>query len=220
MANCTVLYNFPPNFPVPAVAQGNDAEEAARLLQLLPSVLPAGTGSSSGTQLLSSLLSKGQPVTPANDAAPDLTAMLHGLDQGLRLQALLDARPPQQAQQALTATEMVAEYAASLQRCAVSEAAAANNSTAAQAAAVSHEFITWLSARQQARGVSLQTCTPVDVKVFFESHWLQQHGSLLLSDGKQYAAPSYLSSSISHLSGMFRRLGRTGEYDAQRQVGH
>ena len=80
------------------------------------------------------------------------------------------------------------------------------------------EFTHWLAARSAARGVTIQDCSPEDVAVFFESWWLQQHGSSQLEDGELYAAPSYLDSAVSHLSGLFKRLGREGSYDYTRKV--
>ena len=148
-----------------------------------------------------------------------LSALLQGFDYGSRAQALLNKRPAQQVQSALSSAQVIQEYLASLQRSAEAEAQAGNSSSSAQAAAVCQEFDAFLQARHAVRGATLLTCSPVDVKVFFESQWLSQHGSLVLNDGQQYAAPSYLNTSISHLSGLFKRLRRTGEYDSARQVG-
>lgn len=40
----------------------------------------------------------------------------------------------------------------------------------------------------------------------------------MLDDGSTYAAPSYLDSAISHVSGMFKRMGRVREYDPVQEV--
>lgn len=113
---------------------------------------------------------------------------------------------------------MVTEYMGSLQRLAAVEAATANPGTMSAASAVCQEFCSWLAVRSSARGVSVQTCTPEDVAVFFESDWLPNHGSSVLTDGQVHAAPSYLDTSVSHLSGFFKRLGRDGQYNHSTQV--
>lgn len=115
---------------------------------------------------------------------------------------------------------MQAEYTASLTRVAAAEAEAANPGSKAAAAAAAQEFMAWLSARSTARGVDLLTCTPEDIIVFLESYWLRRHGSLLLSDGNLHAAPSTLSATISHLSGVLKAAGRSGLYDPDRQAGN
>ncbi|KAL4448042.1 hypothetical protein ABPG75_005261 [Micractinium tetrahymenae] len=111
----------------------------------------------------------------------------------------MNRRPPPAAEAPLGSSEVLAEYASSLQRLAQNEAAAANPSTSAAAAA---------------------TCTPEDVAVFFESHWLPKHGSSLLEDGAVHAAPSYLASTVSHLRGFFKRLGRDGQFSHATQTGN
>ncbi|KAL4452526.1 hypothetical protein ABPG75_008188, partial [Micractinium tetrahymenae] len=153
------------------------------------------------------------------DAAAS-SALLHELSSSLRAAALLSRRPPPAAEAPLGSSEVLAEYASSLQRLAQNEAAAANPSTSAAAAAVSSEFCSWLAARSLARRITLQTCTPEDVAVFFESHWLPKHCSSLLEDGAVHAAPSYLASTVSHLRGFFKRLGRDGQFSHATQTGN
>ena len=76
----------------------------------------------------------------------------------------------------------------------------------------------WMQPRCQARGVTLMSCAPVDISVYFTSSWLPSHGSLLLDDGQTHAAPSYLENTVSHLSSFFKKLGREGPYDYAKQV--
>lgn len=143
-----------------------------------------------------------------------VTALLEGVDRGCRADALLSMQPALQVQQVLTPAQVVQEYTDSLQRSAAAEAAADTRITALQAAIVCQELNAFLQARQAARGVSLLTCSPVEVKVgVLESQCLRQHGSTMLSDGHLHAVPSYLNTAISHLSGLFKRLGCNGEYD-------
>ena len=198
-----------PNFPAPAVLQDGGA------FSLLQELLTA-----CGSQWAVQIAEQNSNLhTAAGSSYGQLTALLDGLDRSCRAEALLHTRPAaQQEQPPLSTAAVVQEYAGSLQRSADMEAAAGCSRSTAQAAAVCHEFAAFLAARQGARGVTLLTCSPVDIKVFFETQWLKQHGSTVLSDGQRYAAPSYLETCISHLSGLFKRLGRVGEYDSIRQV--
>jgi len=152
------------------VLQVGDVQQSVHILEETMAILG---GPSAGRSSLMSLLAA-QPAITVAPAQGQVTALLHQLDQAFRLEALLNARPAQQAESPLSPADVMAEYVASLERCAASEADAANDNTAAKAAAVCQEFISWLAARQQGRGVTLQTCTPVDIKVFFESRWLRQ----------------------------------------------
>mgnify|MGYP001810657052 CR=1 FL=1 len=122
------------------------------------------------------------------------------------------------AEQQLTQEQVLHEYASSLQQQAAAEAAVANPGTASAAAAAVSEFTAWLQARSPARGVTLQTCAPIDISVYITTSWLPAHGSLLLDDGEVHAAPSYLENTISHLSTFFKNLGREGDYDYGKQV--
>ena len=166
----------------------------------------------------SSLTAVRQPVTRTPVGQGVSSAELHRLVSQARVSMLLQRRAPQAFSPSLSAAAVSAEYTAGLLQLAGAEAAAANPSTAAAAAAVGAEFTNWLAARGAARSVTLQTCTPVDVAMFFYTDWLQRHGASVLSDGQVHAAPSYLSSAISHLSGLFRRLGRSAPYDHTLQV--
>ena len=158
-------------------------------------------------------------LLPATIGSAVSSPQLHQLSCSLRAAELLSRRDAPAVAAPLPDTAVLAEYTGSLQRLASAEAAAANPSTSAAAAAVCSEFSSWLVARSWARGVTLLTCTPEDVAVFFESCWLRQHGSSQLRDGQLHASPSYLASAVSHLSGLFKRLGREGHYNHSAQVG-
>jgi hypothetical protein len=146
------------------------------------------------------------------------SAALQELAARLRLNARLQAKPVAITQPTLSSAQVFEEYSNSLARVAAAEAEAANPGSRTAAAAVARDFLSWLGPHSTARHVSPANCTPEDIVVFLESHWLHQHGSTLLSDGEVHAAPSYLSTSMSHLSGMFKVLGRVGVYDPDRQV--
>ena len=48
----------------------------------------------------------------------------------------------------------------------------------------------WLQALPAAWGINLLTCTPADLVVYLESHWLAQHAGTTLPDGNIIASPS------------------------------
>ena len=55
------------------------------------------------------------------------------------------------------------------------------------------ELDSWLQALPAAWGGNLLTCTPADLVVYFESHWLAQHAGTTLPDGSVIASPSGVS---------------------------
>ena len=133
--------------------------------------------------------------------------------------AMLSQRPAAPQAAPISAADVAMEFTGSLSRQAAAEAAHANPGTLAAASSVTAEFTAWLAACSNARGgVTVLDCTPEDVAVFFESSWLLKHGSMQLARGGLHAAPSYLDSSVSHLSGMFKRLGREGPYSYSHKV--
>lgn len=98
-----------------------------------------------------------------------MTGMLQSLDAGLRAATHAGNRQQLVRQPALSAGDIVAEYNASLQRCACDEVAAYSASSRAVVSAVWQELTAWWDARQSARGIPVTTMSPVDIKVFFES---------------------------------------------------
>lgn len=62
---------------------------------------------------------------------------------------------------------------------------------------------------------------PEDLLVFMEQHWLKKHaGSHVPGIDHLVASPSGVNSAFSHLSTLFRRLGRGESYDEQTGVGN
>jgi len=176
---------------------------------LISTALQAGNAAGAAA-----LLSAGSQagITPSSD-------LLHQFSSDARMAAVLAQRSQAAPADALSEGEVLDEYVSSLGRQAAAEAAHANVGTIAAASSVVAEFTAWVKVRSKARGgVTAHDCTPEDVAVFFEASWLQQHGSTLLQDGGVYAAPSYLDSAVSHLSGLFKRLGREGAYNYTFQV--
>lgn len=60
---------------------------------------------------------------------------------------------------------------------------------------------------------SLATCTPADLLVYMESHWLPNHAGTMVPDGSMIAFPSGVSGCLSHLSTGFLLIGRVGDWD-------
>ena len=63
------------------------------------------------------------------------------------------------------------------------------------------------------------TCTPADLVVYLEHHWLAQHAGTVLPDGSLIASPKGVSQCLSSCSTGFKLLGRVGEWNAQTNVG-
>lgn len=64
-------------------------------------------------------------------------------------------------------------------------------------------------------GRTLATCTPPDLLVYLEQHWVPTHGGTVLGDQPHLvAAPNSVNTILSHLSTGFQLLGRRGPYDA------
>ena len=59
----------------------------------------------------------------------------------------------------------------------------------------------------------LATCTPADLLVYMESHWLPNHAGTMLPDGSMIASPSGVSGCLSHVSTGFLLIGRIGGWD-------
>lgn len=118
----------------------------------------------------------------------------------------------------LTAAAVAAEYLQGLQQGASTAAAAVKPSTHTAAARAWAEFSSWMEARQAVTGRGPWQAVPQDVQVYFEMHWLQRHGELLLSDGQLHASPGYLQSTLSHLSTIFTRAGMTHAWDPAMQA--
>ncbi len=75
------------------------------------------------------------------------------------------------------------------------------------------ELGTWLKQLPADWGKSLLTCTPADLVVCLESHWLSQHASTTLPNGSIIASPSGVSQCLSNCSTGFKLIGRVGNWN-------
>ncbi len=78
----------------------------------------------------------------------------------------------------------------------------------------------WLGLLPAAMEKNLATCTPADLLVYIESHWLPNHAGNLLPDGSMIASFSGVSGCLSHLSTGFMLIGRVGDWDHSTSTGN
>ena len=67
---------------------------------------------------------------------------------------------------------------------------------------------------------SLMTCIPEDLLVFLQLEFLPRHAGIVLPDGDHISAPSSVNNAISHLSMIFKELGRGSYWNAQLRAGN
>lgn len=82
------------------------------------------------------------------------------------------------------------------------------------------ELAAWLSQLPTVMGKSLATCSPADLLVLMEGHWLSHHGGTELPDGYVIASPSGVNSCLSHLSTGCSLIGRVAEWDSLTSKGN
>ena len=75
------------------------------------------------------------------------------------------------------------------------------------------ELDSWLQQLPASWSKNLMTCTPADIVVYMESHWLSQHAGSTLPNGAVIASPSGVSQCLSNCSTGFRQIGRSGDWD-------
>ena len=75
------------------------------------------------------------------------------------------------------------------------------------------ELDQWLQQLPAEWNKGLMTCTPADLVVYLETHWLGEHAGTQLSNGTMIASPKGVSQCLSHCSTGFKLLGRVGQWD-------
>ena len=105
-----------------------------------------------------------------------------------------------------------------LQESAKTSSAAIKPSTTVAASKAFNEFWQWFAAREAFLGRDVWHATPQDIAVYMETYWLQHHGELLLLDGHLHASPSYVRSTISHLSSIYKKANQDKAWDLHSQV--
>ena len=82
------------------------------------------------------------------------------------------------------------------------------------------EFSNWFSATMPAVGIAANPldATPDHLVLYHQAHWVKTHGETVLTSGLG-PAPSSLAANFSMLSAVFVKHGRSGEYNAQMEVG-
>ena len=69
-------------------------------------------------------------------------------------------------------------------------------------------------------GISLATCDPMDLLVYFQQVYLPQHAGSVLPSGQVVAAPKTVSTILSHLRMIFKELGRGEAWDFPSRTGN
>ena len=82
------------------------------------------------------------------------------------------------------------------------------------------ELDQWLQQLPALWNKTLLTCTPGDLVVYMEYHWLAQHAGTTLADGSTIASPSGVSQCFSNLSTGFKQIGRNGEWNPISSTGN
>ena len=75
------------------------------------------------------------------------------------------------------------------------------------------EFVEFLGILSPQYNKTFLNCTPTDILVYIENHWVNKHGGTVLPGGETVASPSGVNGFLSHLSTCFEMLHRTGPYN-------
>ena len=82
------------------------------------------------------------------------------------------------------------------------------------------ELDSWLQQLPAQWKKTLLSCTPADIVVYLESHWLAQHAGTILPDGEMIASPKGVSQCLSSCSTGFKLIGRMGEWNVLTNSGN
>lgn len=82
------------------------------------------------------------------------------------------------------------------------------------------ELDNWRGHLPSAMEKVLATCASADLLVYIQSHWLPNHTSTMLPDGRMIASASGVSGCLSSLSTDFLLIGRAGDWDASTKTGN
>ena len=82
------------------------------------------------------------------------------------------------------------------------------------------ELSAWLAWLPESMAKGLSTCTPADILVYMESHWLPLHGGTMLPEGTLIASPSGVNACLSNFSTGFTLIGRVGDWNSLTSQGN
>ena len=79
-----------------------------------------------------------------------------------------------------------------------------------------HEF---LSGPYQVLGLTVQTCVPSDILVFFEAYWLPGRGRTRHADGSVHCSHAYVRKATGFVKTHLETLGRNGPWQGALRCG-
>ena len=82
------------------------------------------------------------------------------------------------------------------------------------------ELNEWLSQLPTQWEKSLMTCTPADLIVFLQDHWLEAHAGTTLPDGSFTSSPSGVNQCLSSMSTGFSLIGRVTSWTPETPSGN
>jgi hypothetical protein len=139
-------------------------------------------------------------------AAGGVAAVLPGVTMGC-------SRDPRPGGSGLLPRMSDGEYNASAKAAYLRTAQRWEESTLKERERQCKEFSQWLQQLPASRGSgSWQGCVPTDILAYMEGAWLPAHGTTELLDGSLGTSPSYMQSSLSHLSTAFKLMGRRASW--------
>ena len=136
----------------------------------------------------------------------------------LKQLGILDSESPSSSS-SISPQSLALEYYQGLQQGAATTAAHRKAATNAAGVKAWAEFSQWMSERASITGRGPWDATPQDLLVYMETHWLPQHGELVLSDQQLHASPGYVRGTLSHLSSIYKLAGKETSWDSSTQVG-
>ena len=86
--------------------------------------------------------------------------------------------------------------------------------------AIMHELAQFLSAVPSKIPKTLHNCTPEDLLVFLQSHYVVKHAGSITSQQQKTMAPGSLNNAVSSLTMGFRELQRNAKWDTASQTGN
>eukprot|EP00798_Chlamydomonas_sp_ICE-L_P020389 gene20389-biopygen29161 len=112
-------------------------------------------------------------------------------------------------------------YEGALRRASNVMEQAVTGGTAKRTRSIGEEFQSWLWRLPPGYPSTLAVARPEEVLVFFEEHYIWEHGaSSVGSGGRLQFAPSSVGCAVGHLSSLMKSIGRRGPYDAMTGLGN
>eukprot|EP00798_Chlamydomonas_sp_ICE-L_P024763 gene24763-biopygen19199 len=112
-------------------------------------------------------------------------------------------------------------YEGALRRASNVMEQAVTEGTAKRTRSIGEEFQSWLARLPPGYPRTLAAARPEEVLVFFEEHYIWEHGaSSVGSGGRLQSAPSSVGCAVAHLRSLMKKIGRRGPYDAMTGLGN